>query len=192
MVVVAVSGPHGAGKTTVAKFLAKKLGLRYISAGEIFRKMAAEKGMSLEDFSKYAERNKEIDEEIDRRTIEEAKKGNVLVDARLAGWLVENADLKILLTAPLETRVKRIAEREGRLYKDVLRETVKREKSEEKRFKKFYGIDLSDYSPYDIVLNTEKISIEKMKEIIWTVTRAILFGRKVNDGNRKGLRENRG
>lgn len=177
MVVIAVSGPHGAGKTTVAKFLAKKLGLRYISAGEIFRKMAAEMNMSLEDFSKYAEKNKKIDEEIDRRTIEEAKKGDVLVDARLAGWLLETADLKILLTAPLETRVRRIAEREGRSYDEVWRETVKREKSEEKRFKKFYGIDLLDYSPYDIVLNTERISIEKMKEIVHTIARAMLRGK---------------
>jgi len=178
MVVVAVSGPHGAGKTTVAKFLAKKLGLRYLSAGEIFRKMAAERRMSLEEFSKYAERHRRIDEEIDRRTIEEAKRGGVLVDARLAGWLLKDADLKILLTAPLETRVRRIAEREGRSYQEVLRETIRRERSEEKRFKKFYGIDLSDYSPFDIVLNTERISIEEMKKIALTVARVMLGGGK--------------
>jgi len=175
--VVAVSGPHGAGKTTVAKFLAKKLGLRYISAGEIFRKMAAERGMSLEEFSKYAERNRKVDEEIDRRTIEEAKRGNVFVDARLAGWLLKDADLRILLTASLETRVRRISEREKRPYEEVLRETLKREKSEERRFRRYYGIDLSDYSPFDIVLNTERISIEKMRRIVWAVAEAML-GRK--------------
>lgn len=174
---VAVSGPHGAGKTTVAKFLAKKLGLRYISAGEIFRKMAAERGMSLEEFSKYAERNRKVDEEIDRRTIEEAKRGNVFVDARLAGWLLKDADLRILLTASLETRVRRISEREKRPYEEVLRETLKREKSEERRFRRYYGIDLSDYSPFDIVLNTERISIEKMRRIVWAVAEAML-GRK--------------
>lgn len=176
MVVVAVSGPHGAGKTTVARFLAKKLGLRYLSAGELFRRMAAERGMSLEEFSRYAEKNVKIDEEIDRRTVEEARRGNVLVDARLAGWLLNDADLKILLTAPLEVRVRRIAEREGRPYEEVLRETVKRERSEERRFKKFYGIDLSDLSPFDIVLNTERISIEEMRKISLAAARVMLGG----------------
>jgi len=176
VVVVAVSGPHGAGKTTVARFLAKKLGLRYLSAGELFRRMAAERGMSLEEFSRYAEKNVKIDEEIDRRTVEEARRGNVLVDARLAGWLLNDADLKILLTAPLEVRVRRIAEREGRPYEEVLRETVKRERSEERRFKKFYGIDLSDLSPFDIVLNTERISIEEMRKISLAAARVMLGG----------------
>jgi cytidylate kinase len=176
VVVVAVSGPHGAGKTTVARFLAKKLGLRYLSAGDVFRRMAAERGVSLEEFSRYAEKNVKIDEGIDRRTVEEARRGNVLVDARLAGWLLNDADLKILLTAPLEVRVRRIAEREGRPYEEVLRETVKRERSEEKRFKKLYGIDLSDFSPFDIVLNTERISIEEMKKISLAVARVMLGG----------------
>jgi cytidylate kinase len=176
VVVVAVSGPHGAGKTTVARFLAKKLGLRYLSAGDVFRRMAAERGVSLEEFSRYAEKNVKIDEGIDRRTVEEARRGNVLVDARLAGWLLNDADLKILLTAPLEVRVRRIAEREGRPYEEVLRETVKRERSEEKRFKKLYGIDLSDLSPFDIVLNTERISIEEMKKISLAVARVMLGG----------------
>jgi cytidylate kinase len=176
VVVVAVSGPHGAGKTTVARFLAKKLGLRYLSAGDVFRRMAAERGVSLEEFSRYAEKNVKIDEGIDRRTVEEARRGNVLVDARLAGWLLNDADLKILLTAPLEVRVRRIAEREGRPYEEVLRETVKRERSEEKRFKKLYGIDLSDLSPFDIVLNTERISIEEMKKISLAVAMVMLGG----------------
>ena len=169
MVVIAISGLHGAGKTTVAKYLAKKFGLRYVCAGDVFRKMAAERGMSLEEFSKYAERHPEIDLMIDKRTVREAKGDNVLIDAKLAGWMAKNADLKILLTAPLRVRVQLIARREGRSYREVMRETRYREKSEAKRFKRFYRIDTNDYSPFDIVLNTEKFSIKEMKKILETV-----------------------
>ena len=158
MVTVAISGLHGAGKTTVAKALAKKFGLRYISAGEVFRQLAKERGMSLEEFSRYAEKHPEIDRQIDERTARMAKLGNVIIDGRIAAWMAENADLKILLTVPVEVRVRRIAKRERRSYRDVLKETVEREKSEAMRFKKFYGIDINDYSSFDIVFNTEHFS----------------------------------
>jgi len=120
----------------------------------VFRQIAKERGMTLDEFSKYAELHPSTDRMIDRRTADAAKEGNVLIDGRLAGWMAKKADVKILLTAPLEVRAKRIARREGRRYREVLKETMIRERSEAKRFKKFYGIDVKDYSIFDLVLNT--------------------------------------
>jgi cytidylate kinase len=174
MAVVAISGLHGAGKTTAAKNLAKKFKLRYVCAGSVFRQLAKERGMTLGEFSRYAERHPDIDRMIDRRTAEAAKEDNVLIDARLAGWMVKNADVKILLTAPLEVRARRISRREKRGYEEVLRETTTRERSEAKRFKKLYGIDVNDHSPFDIVLNTERLSIHKTAEILEVAVRLIL------------------
>lgn len=166
MVTIAISGLHGAGKTTAAKALVKRFGLRYISAGTIFREMAKERGMSLDEFSRYVERHPEVDRQIDRRTADEARKGDVIIDARLAGWMAKDADVKILLKAPLKLRVKRIARRERRRYGEVLVETRRRERSEARRFKRFYGIDVSDYSAFDLVLNTERWSSGEMAEIL--------------------------
>jgi len=166
MVVIAVSGLHGAGKTTAARALVKKFGLKYISAGTVFRQIAKERGMTLDEFSRYAERHPKIDRQIDRRTADAAKKGNVLIDARLAGWMAKGADVKILLTAPLKLRVKRIVHRERRKYKDVLAETVRRERSEARRFKRFYGIDVHDYSVFDLVLNTALWSTRETARIL--------------------------
>jgi cytidylate kinase len=166
MVVIAVSGLHGAGKTTAARALVKKFGLKYISAGTVFRQVAKEKGMTLDEFSRYAERHPGIDRQIDRRTADAAKKDNVLIDARLAGWMAKSADVKILLTAPLKLRVRRIASRERRKYKDVLAETEKRERSEARRFKQFYGIDVNDHSVFDLVVNTEHWSAREMVRML--------------------------
>ena len=46
--IIAVSGPHGSGKSTTAKEVAEKLGYEYISAGELFRNMAENANMNLE------------------------------------------------------------------------------------------------------------------------------------------------
>ena len=46
--IITMSGPHGTGKSTYAKALAKALNLRYVSAGELFRNLAQQHKMSLE------------------------------------------------------------------------------------------------------------------------------------------------
>lgn len=166
MVTVAISGLHGTGKTTAAKALSKEFDLRYISAGDVFRQMAEERDMSLSEFSNYVEDHPEIDKEIDQRTAEEAKKDGVLVDARLAGWMAKEADIRILLTASLEERVKRISDREDRSYDEVMEETRAREKSEERRYKDIYDIDVEDCSVFDLVLNTEKFGEEEMIRVL--------------------------
>lgn len=158
MVVIAISGLHGAGKTTAARALVRKFKLRYVCAGSVFRQIARERGMTLDEFSHYAERHPGIDRMIDRRTAEAAREDGVLIDARLAGWMAKGANLKILLTAPLEERVRRIARREGRRFKDVFNETRKRELSEARRFKRFYDIDVNNHSVFDLVLNTKRLS----------------------------------
>ena len=53
MTTITISGPPGSGTTTISKLLSKRLKLPHVYAGEIFRKEAEKKGMTLSDFSKY-------------------------------------------------------------------------------------------------------------------------------------------
>lgn len=157
--VITVSGLHGAGTSTHARRLAKALGLRYVSAGKVFREMAEERGVTLEEMSRLAERDPEFDRLVDERTREEASRGGVVIDAALSGWMVEEADIKVFLRASLEARARRIAAREGLNVEEAREATLLREKIERERFRRFYGIDLMDLSIYDVVLNTELFDV---------------------------------
>lgn len=162
--IVTVSGLIGSGKTTVAEAIKRKFEFRHISAGMIFREMARERGVSLEEFTKLAEGNHDFDRKVDKKQ-REMVEGNTVIDGRLSGWMVD-ADLKIWLKAPLETRARRVAEREKKSYEEALRETRQREKSELKRYREVYGIDLQDISSYDVVINTELWSAKDVIKIV--------------------------
>lgn len=166
MVTVAISGLHGTGKTTAAEALSEKFDLRRVSAGSVFRRLAKERNMSLKEFSSYVEDHPEIDREMDGKIAREGEKDNVLLDARLAGWMAKDADIRILLTAPLEKRVKRISERDGRPYEEVKEETLVREESEKKRYRELYDIDVDDHSVFDLIINTGKFDQDQMIQLL--------------------------
>ena len=163
---ITVSGKAGSGKTTVAKSLSESLGLKYLSMGRIFRDLAKDEGISLSEFSKHAETDKDIDFKIDEKQKEYAKKGNIVIEGRLSGHIIDNADLKIWLDASLSERVNRIIGRENRSYDDVFEETKIREMSEKKRYYKYYQIDIDDLRAYDVVINTQKWNANDIVEII--------------------------
>ena len=81
--VIAVSGKPGSGKSTLARALAERFGLRYVSLGMIFRRLASERGMTLEEFSRLAEEDRSIDRLIDTISRQEGERGCVVVDLSL-------------------------------------------------------------------------------------------------------------
>jgi cytidylate kinase len=83
--------------------------------------------------------------------------------------MAEKPDVRIHLSCPLEERVRRIAEREGRPLEEVERETRFREENELRRFKELYGVDLEDLSVYDLVVNTGLFEAEGVARILKNV-----------------------
>ncbi len=174
---VAVSGPPGSGKTTYARRLARDLGLEYYSAGLIFRELAREKGISIEELNKLAAEDPRIDMEIDSRTLKIGCKGGVVVEGHLVAWVLGSvADVRIYVTAPLEVRVRRIVSREGRSERDVFRETVLREYIQWRRFLDYYGIDVNSLHIFNLVLDTGRLGIDDAYSIIRVYTCHTLAG----------------
>jgi cytidylate kinase len=167
--VITVGGLHGTGKSSVADAIAKEFNLRRMSAGIIFRQLAKERNLTLEEFSRVAEGNEDIDRLIDDKLRQEAAKGNAVIDGQLAAWMAgDNADLNILLIASVENRIRRISERDGADFEYARRETITREGSEKARYFEYYKVDVSDHSIYDLIINTDKYELEEVITIVFT------------------------
>ena len=175
--VITISGLHGTGKSTYAKAISEEFNLRHMSAGALFRKIALERGLSVEELSHIAERNKDVDCLIDEKTKTEASKGNVILDGLLAGWMASDyADLKIYLKCPDDVRMRRIAERDRITYEKAGKTTTFREDAEKKRFKRLYNIEMDDLSIYDLIINTGLMSIESNIEVMRKFVQGYISG----------------
>jgi len=169
-----VSGPPGSGKSTNAAALAAAFDLDHVSGGDIFRELAAERGLSPVEFNELAEEDDQIDRDLDARLREIAvEDDDVVLESRLAGWLAgDHADVKIWLDAPLAVRAERIADREDKSVAVAREETERREQSERKRYQEYYNIDIADLSIYDITYNTARWGPEAVQRMLVTAVEA--------------------
>jgi cytidylate kinase len=165
---ITVSGPPGAGKSSTCSALAERLDLEHVSGGDIFRELAAERGVTLAEFNELAETDDQIDRDLDRRLREIAvHRDDVVLESRLAGWLAaEHADLRVWLDAPLDVRAERIAAREDKSVTEARTETEERAASEAGRYQEYYGIDIDDRSIYDLVVNTARWAEGTVPELV--------------------------
>ncbi len=170
---ITISGPPGSGTTTIAKKISDELNIPLISAGSLFRKLARERGMTIEEFGRYAESNPDIDMLIDRTQKEEAAlHAECVVEGRLSGWMVEDATLKVLIFADDVVRFERIARRERKSIEVAKQETIAREGVERERYQKYYGINIDDWSIYDLIINSASF---KPEEIVKIILKALKF-----------------
>ena len=173
--IIAIGGPHGSGKSSVAKKLAEDLSMNYVSAGSVFREMAKNRNFTLKEFSEKVLNEPDIDKQIDKRTQELSQKDNTIVDAQLAAHFTPpDTVLKICISASPEIRWKRIAKRDNKSTDEAKLETLTREKSEQNRFLQLYNIDVWDTSCYDIIINSDRIDIDQTYLLCKTIVQHVL------------------
>ena len=174
-IVVTIDGPSGAGKGTLAEFIADELGIECYSAGDFFRQIAKEKDLTVEELSEKAD--KETDIKVDKRTLEKGLSENCLIESRIASWVLgDYSDLSIYLKADIDERAKRIysdleeeertGEQEASNLDEAIEKVEKRDKDDKERYREYYGIDIGNIQDYDLVINNTNLSIERQNELV--------------------------
>jgi len=167
---ITISGPPGSGKSTTCRKLSEILGYPQVIFGQIFRKMAADRGISVAELGALAETDPSIDREIDTEILKVAKDNeDIVLESRLSAYLtkIENIDaFRIYIHASPDVRMKRICGREDRLYEQACSETCEREGSEAKRYMQYYGIDVEDLGVYDLIINTDNLTPDEVIDLI--------------------------
>ncbi|MBI4215057.1 cytidylate kinase family protein [archaeon] len=172
--IITVSGQPGAGSTTAAAILQQKLGPTYkiITVGELFKKMALEKGIPPAEVEKFwqteegkSEKTHHYLDDLTRRTAREEK--DAILNCKLAAFQAQNADIKVLLIAPLQVRAERKSKSDMASLEATRKSLSERENIERSEWKRIYGFDyVADLDYYDLVINTKSWGAEKVANII--------------------------
>ena len=173
--IITIAGLPGSGKSSTAKGVAQALGYGHFSSGDLFRKMAEERGLSVEEINVTAEKQKEIDLEVDKLLVAMGKeKNNLVIDSRMAfHWIPDS--FKVFLDLNLHVAAERTfaqIQKEGRASQagssldEVYANTVQRMESERKRYRDLYGVEVTDTSQFDLVVNTETNNLERVIAIV--------------------------
>lgn len=151
------------------------MGYEHFSSGDLFRKIAAERGLSIEEINRVAETQEEIDRSVDELLVKLGKeKNDLVIDSRMAfHWIPDS--FKVFLDVNLETAAQR-AFRDIQLHgrvtqtgvslEEVLAKTAARMESEMKRYKKLYDVDCTDQRKFDLVVDVKKNDLEQAIVIV--------------------------
>ena len=150
--ILTVSGLPGSGTSTACALLRERLGWHYVNVGQIFRDMASEQGLTLAEWGARAEKDPDIDRQLDERMVQVAcRQQPVILEGRMTGWMALRgalSALKVWLAAPADVRAERVGGRDG--DPQALEKMLARQASEAQRYREHHGIDIADLSIYEI------------------------------------------
>jgi CMP/dCMP kinase len=165
---VVVNGDLGSGKSTVSSLLARRLGIRRISVGDLYREMALQRGLTALQLNLHAELDDKIDHYVDLLQRDIAGSGeHLVVDSRLAWFFFRDA-LKVHLVTDPVVAASRVLARpadsvEGYACAAEARQRLaERSESERVRFIQRYGADKTRLRNYDLVCDSTRATPQEI------------------------------
>ena len=184
MPIMTLSHEIGAGGPEIGQKLAERLSLHYVDQ-ELISQAALRYGLREEKLSSLDESKPSLFERFDAETrryltvlqtalYEFAEKDRVVLMGRSGPWLLRGIPhvLRVRVMAPFDLRVKRLGKRLSDQMGEhtnprMVHDTARRDDTEKAgRMRYLYEVDVRDPALYDLVLNTEKLSIDAAMELI--------------------------
>ncbi|MCK4883823.1 MAG: cytidylate kinase family protein [Candidatus Diapherotrites archaeon] len=171
--IITISGNACSGKDSTADIVSEKTNLKLLKS--TMKTVAKEKGFDdvLEFEKQYASNSDEWDKMLDDWQKKETSKGNCVLVSMLSGVNVPNADLKVFLHASVEERARRVNKRDNVPIEESIEYIKNRDTITRKRLNEIYGVDFWEFSHYDLIINTQKWSAEKVSEIIISASKLL-------------------
>lgn len=160
--IITITGEIGSGVTTVTHKLADALEYRRFSAGGLFRNLASQYGMSIDQLNDYAKKHPIIDREIDALIQRLGEGSELVLDARLGFYWI-HASFRVYLTVDSDIAAKRIyddihqcgrTEESPASIVETITSIQKQAESTQGRYFRDYGIDISNTKPFDLIVDT--------------------------------------
>ncbi|MDD5344721.1 MAG: cytidylate kinase-like family protein [Smithella sp.] len=183
--VITISREPGAGGSEIARRLSKALNLDLIG-GQIIQHVADSAKMSRKVIQSLDEREVTFRETLLSSLFGENRPwpgeylqhlikvvgtigafGNVILVGRGASYVLpRERTFKVRIIAPIELRIKHFIEDRGYTKAEAEQYIVKTENNRKAFVRKYFNADLTDPAHYDMIINTERITMEGATESI--------------------------
>ena len=182
---IVISGPPAVGKTTVAKGLAEEFQIKYLSGGDVLKKMAIEEGFDsdgddwwdTEEGMKFLNRREEdskFDRQLDEKLMRLYKDGGVVITSYTLPWLTTGG-IKIWLEGSHESSTKRMQSRDNMSPEEAYEVTKERYVKNQALYKKLYDFDFGeDKSVFDLIINTDNLTAQQVIDVAKETVRKLL------------------
>lgn len=191
--VITVGRQYGSGGREIGTALANRLGIAYYD-DLLLKKAAEESGLCEELFHSFDERPKSflysialdpysfslshinskgsIEQQVYLATYETIKKladeGPCVLIGRCADYALKDRDdvINLFITAPLSSRIKRVAMRNG-ISEDEARERIRRRDKDRAAYYNFYSAkEWGDAKSYDLCIDSSLLGIEGTVDLL--------------------------
>jgi len=162
---IIVYGLPASGKSSIARLIEKELAVEVVEEPSIRKE--DQQGMTVFKFTffgngkerKKSEKVSEVLSNKDRASI---------IEGEAAVYAAKDRDkgMVILLVASKDERLRRESKKSQAPEFVALRELEEEDRKVSKLTKRLYGVDISKLPPFDVAINTERISPEKIVKII--------------------------
>jgi len=184
MAIVTISHEMGSGGSEIGVALAERLGYRYVDQ-DMISQAARQYGVVEDKLTQLDETKPSLFERFDGETrlyiavlqsalLDVAERDNAVIMGRGGQVLLRRIPhvLRVRVIAPLDTRVRRVIKKMAGQMRETLdiraaTDMVRRNDAEKfGRMRYLYNVDWNDPTLYDVVINTDKLSIEAGVEVV--------------------------